>query len=325
MKSFEEILEEIESAYYPRQDTGEMDAYSYEEQTLSEAIDTEIIMHRDIHFGGSFPIMIEYYENEGVGVQENIPIERIRYLYEVEIHTGNNLAPYFLNGSDIERVALAKDTYEKLRELYDLDAEDNRDPLLIADLILSEEEEPEAEILAIAERGGSIVASLIQLLKSDLFSEPFFPGYGLAPLHAATCLGRIADPQSVIPLFEALCHADFYAEEYYRDALIQLGDPAKEFLLDVMASSPITADNQQAASALMAFKDSPEVSQKALELLETGQDSADGVFGIHLVLLCEQLVSKELRKRFEDLLKSGRIPSDAEEDARMIIDVWSRS
>ena len=49
---------------------------------LLDAIDLDILMHKDAHFGGNFDIMIDYYEKEGVGSMPDFETDRI-----IEIQT----------------------------------------------------------------------------------------------------------------------------------------------------------------------------------------------------------------------------------------------
>ena len=37
---------------------------------LTDELDHAILMHKDVHFGGNFSLMIEYYKEEGKGVIE---------------------------------------------------------------------------------------------------------------------------------------------------------------------------------------------------------------------------------------------------------------
>lgn len=320
-KSFEDILNEVNASFAPppREDNPFQE---FEEHTLSDAEDSQILMHRDTHFSGNFPLMIEYYLRDSKGTQKEFTAERLIYLHDVEKHTGENLAPTLLSGADMETVAHARETYKRLRELYESEVETKSNSHLIADMILSEEEMPQKEIDAIVERGSKIVPSLLRLVTTEYFLNPLYPGYGFAPMHAAICLGMIGDPRAIQPLFESLGHLDFFAEEHVIDALKLLGKPSLDFLIDVLASTPVTQDNEKAAMALMAFKEDPRVAETALELLEKEIAGSDETLSTYLVLLCESLSDSSDQARFRALVEEQKIPAFAKEDANLIMKNW---
>jgi len=113
-----------------------------------DTVDIEILMHRDAHFGGSFEIMLEYYEQDGVGVMPDFDIEQIEHLQKIEIDHKQNLAETYLPDAAKDSVEESKRIYHQLREVYDQKGEK-----LISDLILSEEHLPEKEIQALVNQG----------------------------------------------------------------------------------------------------------------------------------------------------------------------------
>jgi hypothetical protein len=199
---------------------------------LADKYDHDILMHRDVHFSGSFPLMIEYYENEGKGTNPEFELKRILHLYEVEKKSGQNLSEVLLEPEEKEEVVRAKKSYEELKNLYE--KEDHKLPKLIADLILTESFEAEEEMKKICEAGKEIVPLLIALVEQHDFYNPLFPGYGHGPAYAATCLGKIKDPRAIPILYEALGRADFFAEEAVLDALQQFAGEAQDFLIKIL-------------------------------------------------------------------------------------------
>jgi hypothetical protein len=300
------------------EDLPEEDAFESEASSLANAEDRMILMHRDAHFAGNFDAMIEYYENEGKGVVQELDLERIRELADYETMTGKNLAVELLTGADAEKVGAARTAYKSLRELYSSKNEQTRGPRLIADLILSEDEVPEEEIATIAAEKGSIVPLLIGLLRSEDFYDSLFPGYGLAPTLAAQCLGKIGDKRALISLFEAIGEANFFSEDYLLDALENIGDPAKEFLLKIMQSEPINFDNERAAIALVRFKDDPDVARKCFQMLQKPVVWKDPALALHLVLACEGLKDSADQELFRALPKNPAFPKILEQDVKVV-------
>ncbi len=284
--------------------------FAGEEFQLNDEIDAAILMHRDIHFGGQFPIMLEYYRKEGVGVMEEFTLERIEELAAYEMRTGTNLAGILLTGADAERVAKAREAYSNLKAIYQSREEKSRHPRLIADLILTEEFEPEAEIAAIIAEKGAIVPTLIELIDSEDFYDPLFPGYGLAPGHALTCLQKIGDKRAIIALFESIGKHDFFNEDTAIHSLLHIGPPAKEFLLKVLKSKPITYDNERAATALVAFEGDEEIAHEAWQILKDLDLRQNLGLAGYLILCCAGLKRPEDREGFLALAKSEKIPRE---------------
>lgn len=289
---------------------------------LINSLENQILMHRDAHFGGSFDVMLEYYENEGKGVFPDFNLTNIQNLDVLERQMQQNLSGVFLSGAEAEAVSKAKDAYKKLRDLYQHPTEKNRHARLLADLILSEEEDPEAEIAAIAAEKSAIVPALLHLLKSEDFHDPLFPGYGHAPALAAKCLGHVGDKRSIISLFEAIGESDFFDDEICFEALKAIGAPAKEFLLKVIQGRHINFDNERAASALIYFKDDLEVSKTCLNLLKEPNVRQHLNFATYLALACEELPEED-RVLFNQIANDPNTPSSLRNDMKVISRTWN--
>lgn len=285
---------------------------------LSDAMDQEILMHRDAHFGGEFSVMLEYYHKGGKGVHSGFELSRIEQLQQWEKEAGENLAPHLLSGVDAETIGRSRDLYKKLRALYETEKVTELYPRLIADLILSEEEEAEEEVQAVVREKNKIIPFLMDIIRSDDFHDPLFPGYGHAPFLAAKCLGLIGDSRSIVLLFDEIGQGDFDNEKMVLRALKTLGEPAKNFLLKVLRSKPLTEANVRAALALIEFKEDLEVGEAALQLLEEGAVLQDVTLATYLILLCEGLQGDSLRDRFKKL----QLPKALLLDYQAILKTW---
>lgn len=290
---------------------------------ISNAIDNSILMHRDAHFGGSFPIMIDYYEKEGKGVNQDFELKRIRELAALEAKNHQNLAAMMLSGPEAEKVSQAKESYKNLRDLYDVKKPKSKIPLLIADLILSEEENPEKEIAAVVAEKGAIVPALIDILRFEDFYDPLFPGYGLAPELATRCLGQIGDKRAIYSLFETIGEADFFNEDAVLAALKRIGDPAKTFLLKVLHGRPLNFDNERAAIALVEFKEDPEVAKTCFDMLKEPDVRRDQVLSTYLLLVCAGLKDPQSRLEFQNLSDDPTFPKNLKLDVKAIVKTWS--
>lgn len=294
----------------------------FEHFPVIDALDHEILMHRDAHFGGQFSIMLDYYKQEGKGVQPELEISRIERLASLEDQLKQNLAALFLEGFEAQKIADAREAYQTLRSIYELKNPKIPYPQLIADLILTEDEEAEAEIAAIAEHKDMIVPALIDLLKNESFYDPLFPGYGQAPFLAAKCLGRIGDKRAIISLFQALGQGDFFEDDQIIMALKAIGKPAQEFLQHVIKGKPLNEDNEKAAIAFIAFKDEEGVADFCFDLLQQPDILKDPCLPIYLVLVCDGLKDPVNRQAFKLMLKSEKLPSNLRADMKAIIQCW---
>lgn len=294
----------------------------FEHFPIVDAVDHEILMHRDAHFGGQFPIMLEYYHQEGKGIQPEFDITRIERLAHLEEQLKQNLAALFLAAHEIQKIADSREAYQKLRAIYEVKKPKNLYPRLIADLILSEEEEPEAEIAAIAAEKDKIVPALIDLLRSEELYDPLFPGYGQAPFLAVQCLGRIGDKRAIIYLFEALGQSDFFADDQIIKALKAIGKPALDFLLHVMNGRPINEDNEKAAIALIAFKDEEEVANHCFDLLQQPDIRKDPCLSTYLVLACAGLKDSARRQAFKNMSQDSHLAPLLREDIKGVMHDW---
>ena len=294
-----------------------------EEFPIAYSIDNLILMHRDAHFGGDFNFMLDYYKKNGRGVSIEFDIERIQEVADTQHAEGKDLSPLFLTGAEAERVANARKLYKNLRGICESSSKKNSIPKLIAELILSEEEELPAVIDAVAAEKTAIVPSLIDLLRSEDFYDPLAPGYGQAPMLAAECLGRIGDKRAIISLFEAIGSGDFFNEDTVLHALKVIGEPAKKFLLTVLQGKPLTSDNDQAAVALIVFKDDPEVSTACLKMLKELDIAKHLPLATYLVLACEGLSSSQEWDELQAIGAKESTPKNIRQDIAVLAKYWT--
>jgi HEAT repeat protein len=283
---------------------------------LIDKTDHDIFMHKDVHFGGSFLVMIDYYKNQGKGIQSEFDLDRIEELYHFEEQSHQNLSDLLLTEEEKELVKTAKDKYFSLRELYQIPSASL--PQKIADLILTEDPEATKEIQALCKLGDPAIPLLLDLLKQDEFFDPLYPGYGLAPAHAATCLGKMRATQAIGPLFEALSKAEFFTEEAILAALFHIGAPAKLFLLNILQKKPINRDNENAAIALLSFKDDPMIVERCFELLQDPALFSHPALFTYLLLVCDSLTEPLQRAQLKKLSEHPNLPSDLKEELHFL-------
>ncbi|MCB1118162.1 MAG: HEAT repeat domain-containing protein [Chlamydiia bacterium] len=284
---------------------------------ILDAVDLEILMHRDAHFGGHFEVMIEYYDNDGVGVQSDFDIKRIRQLAHIEKETDGDLSDLVLPNAARVQVERSKQLYLDLREVHEKD-DPNHHALIFSNLVLSEEEYPEQEIADIIAEGGEMVPLLIDLISSDSFYDPLFPGYGRTPIFAAHCLAELGDEMAIHALFNAMGQENFFTDEAMIKALKSFGDKSKQFLLKALNHKPISKNNEHAAIALMEFSDEPDVASACLQLLPDALSHP--VLATYLIFGCSALSKSSDQQKFKKLAQTAQ--SDLAHEMNVIIKSW---
>lgn len=318
-KSFEDLMRETFAPTVQGENTPDQEV-SNELFPMCDNIDAAIVMHREVHFGGSFSIMIDYYQKGGKGVQPAFTVPRIRQLQALETAAQQDLVEILLTPTDFEKVQEARDAYLRLRQICESqeDEKGNQHPKLLAHLILSEEEEAPEEVEAIVKEGHPIVARLLQMIQSPEFHDSLWPGYGLAPELAAKCVGRIGDTDAIITLFEAIEDYDFFGEDTVFRSLKLIGEPAKRFLLRILEKIPPTKDSERAARALIYFSPDEEVALLCLQLLQISTILNKETLATYLVLNCTGLKKEKDRQAFLELAHNTSISKDLQRDIRSI-------
>lgn len=292
------------------------------ENLLIDEEDRLIVMHRDVHFGANFDVMLSYYGDEKKGAVLDTSLRRIKALRQQEEALGKNIAPLLLTGADAEKVQAAKKMYHSLSTLFER-AESLEVVREIANLILSEEEDSEKASASLIRLGQITVPYLIEIIESPAFKDPLFPGYGLAPSTAAFALGELKAEAAIIPLFELLRDESLEYEEVATAALYKIGDKAKEFLMRQAKKKPITRVNESAALALLPFKQDEQVSTFFLELLQDPEVQKITPFACYLALGCEELPQKK-RLEFQKIAKIPQLAKILREEIELISKYWDK-
>ena len=290
---------------------------------LMDAIDMEILMHRDAHFGASFGEMIDYYEKESVGVMPDFELKRIRELAHIEKETDGDLSSLVLSKSAHSQIEAAKQLYMDLREVYEKDPA-NPHAILLSNLILSEKPHPTEEIAAIVHEGSEMVPLLIDLISSESFYDPLFPGYGRAPLFAAECLAELKDETAIPVLFGALGQENFFTDEAMIKALSSFGKKSKTFLINALKHKPYSRNNEHAAICLLEFGDDPEIASCCLDVLKEVKSLKNNSFAAYLVFGCAGLEKDQERKDFKDLLAKLEPKSDLAREMQIVCSNWNK-
>jgi len=284
---------------------------------LLNAVDIEILTQRNAHFGGSFDVMIDYYERDGVGAMPDFSLSRLKELSAIEKQQGHDIYADFVPALEQELVEKSKAVYLDLRKVYGTQ-KPNAISTLVSDLILSEEEHPKGEIEALVRKGDDAISPLIDLLRSNMFYHPLFPGYGRSPVFAAKALAKIGNPKAVPALFEAMGQENFFTDDAMIAALTQFGDRAKEFLLKILQKKPYNKDNEHAIIVLTAMDDDPTVAHISLEMLR----DESPFFAQYLVFACAGLKTKEDREQFKMLRENSQYPNYIKQEMDIVIKNW---
>lgn len=258
---------------------------------FSDTLDHLILMHRDVHFGGSFHLMIDYYKKDGLGIQEEFDIDRILFLKEQEELQGNEALEDLLSDSEKAAVEEALAMYRELKKVS-LDEQGPSLARAIADLIFSEEEFPTKEIHSVVSFKEKALEPLHALIDSPSLYDPLFPGYGFAPLRAARALRLLGDLRSLPILFSALRFEQFWMDEEIIQVFSELQGESIPFLLKKLQGKPLSKENEYAAMLLSNFTNEA-IAQEVLVFLLSKEPFSNEVFVSYLLLCLTGFSSKK--------------------------------
>ena len=231
--------------------------------------DTLLLMHCDVHFSQNFELMADYYSTDGLGADPDISLRRIIDFAKLSREQAIYLFTHLITPDKLPWINKAKDTYEKLREVYE-SKDTNLGACLVSDLILSEEEDTSEEEQAIFKYGASLVPALEAILLSDLYHNPLSPGYGNAPMRALRSLKLFKDNPVIMTVFQSLGIGedpfyDFQAASYF----LSFEKEAKDFLFLQLQSEKVSDDHRKALFCLAEFELSEEDLLKVLHIWES--------------------------------------------------------
>lgn len=265
------------------------------------AIDLDILMHKDAHFGGNFSIMIDYYKEDGVGVMPDFELTRIEELAALEKSLGTSLSLDLLPSQATMQVEKSKKMYQSLRDVYA--GQSANIATKISDLILTEKEFPEEEIEALLESKEACFEPLVHIVSSVDFYDPLFPGYGRTPIFAAMALEKLQDKRALPYLFAALGQENFFTDDAIIRAIISFKEDGKAFLLKRLIQEPISKENVHAIMALTTLEDDEDVAKLSLALLEKESVRKNENFMRYLIFASSGLKHETDRMRFIALKK----------------------
>jgi len=106
------------------------------------------------------------------------------------------------------------------------------------------------------------------------------------------------------------------------EALVNIGEPAKEFLLQILKSRPLTQDNPNAAFVLISFCADPQVPIACFEQLQHLEVQEKPLLTTYLLCNCQFLSSAFYRNAFIKMAKDSSISSDLRQEMQHIINEW---
>lgn len=283
--------------------------------------DSAILLHRNCHFAGDFAKMISHYRAEGRGFQVEFSTERLEKLMRIENKLNIDLSELLLTDHQKKWQQQALNSYKIFRDKI---TRFSHNPVqgAIAELVLSETEEPTENLSKVQAFGIQAVEPLIEILRSSQLFDPLFPGFGLAPELAAKCLGLIADPRAIPHLFAKIGEVGFFMEDVVIEALKKIGHFSRDFLLQKLQSQPFSEENQKAAFALVHFRGDFSVAATGYLLLIDERTKDRSCFMNSLVMICEGLAGTSLAASFCRLQDDDTFPQLTRQDVRDVVRNW---
>jgi len=287
---------------------------------LFDEEDHAILMHREAHFASSFETMLQAYKEESPASVLDIDSDRIYELMLLEKKLGKNIAPLILHAQDALVISRIRKMYRLFREVL----EEEKNPLFcaIAELILLEDpfDVVEKKCLAVRE---SIISSLITIIQNDVLYNPLFPGYGMAPIHAAHIIAKLKAKEAIPYLFCMLDQDSFDVQNAALKALSEIGDEAKEFCIKNLESRPLTKNNELAAMALASFDCDDAVAKALLRQLADSTVLQKEPLIFYILSSCEILPEK-FRPEFFEILKNTTVAKEVQQEILLLTKMWKK-
>ncbi len=326
----EKLIDSIVSRSYIVQESEDEDSYEIDDYNdefsdvsdddwegdynpILDEEDVLILLEREVHFSGSFKMMLSYYTDENhKGIHEDVSLQRIQELMHIEEALQRNLASLVLRGSDAEQVVRFKKMYQEMRDIlskyYDslpISQQSEIPPpyILLLECILSEEP-VEVLVEAHAEYFRQNPSLLYPIVQSSMLYNHLAPGYGKAPLLAISILNSLQDTQAMEILFDQLYSIDHEDQPELDEALLfalrSFGPVVKQKMLRFIENRPLGHEGEKALHVLLEFLPDEEISKIALDQLMK-QDIASTQALSYLALLLESLPDED-RMRFQKWL-----------------------
>lgn len=270
-----------------------------------------ILIHRDLHFGGDWEVMLHYYQEHKKGVF--FSLEEIEALMEATAELEEPLALHLLGEEERRILAGGLERYAHIREEIER-GEEGEKAHALASLILAEEEEEEEALERVISLGEEMVPLLAEVIHSAELLSPFSPGFGEAPLLAIHALGEIGGEGAVVPLFEALAHGDAREEEALL-ALNKLEEVATPFAKRLLESEgPMTRDQERAALFLTHLEKEEEADLASLlqKLHDPSLRSSHTLLAATIESLLPLIQKEEEHQELLELLKGVSLPPPLE-------------
>lgn len=282
--------------------------------------DRWILMYRDVHFSGNFELMLEYFQNGGIGCHPEIDEDDIMRLANFEGRQGCNLSDVCLSEIEQERVEEAQKEYQRLRDLFENPKKEELPARWLVRLIFAEEAHPLKEIAAVVHFYKELKPVLREILLSGKYEDTLSPGYGKAPLRVLRVLFHVKDVECIPLLFSLMQRNDFSFDSAVVRTLVSMGEPARAFLEKVMASKICTLDNENAAIALCSFPSAYSTERLAVETLDKIDWHHHFDFANYLINLCIETQDPSLRSRLQAWCRDVHKPQELRQEIAFWMD-----
>ena len=232
--------------------------------TLDE-LDVSLLMQKNIHFGGSFQEMLEYYQDVSLlEHRDDIDIDRVSYLKEVE-DAGTDLEE-LLDEQTLEEIEDKKSLYSQIED----QAADSNNPeeQAIANLILCSEFDVEDEIITAANLGDDIVPYVLKIIERDDFYSKISPGQGRAPASAIRVLIALRDNSAILLLFSRMFNISTYTEGVFMQYFREFEAETKELIRRMLSGKTWSLDHERALSIATYLSFNQEIADECFAIIK---------------------------------------------------------
>ena len=171
---------------------------------VEEEIVCDILLHKKVHFGDSFDVMLKYYEeDEHIGIISGITKDIID-VYHMVLQD-DTLEDKLFDNHHFDQIEHALEQYRSIKALVEIKGAYNGIYQLFVDLVFSEnEKDGYIETILSHQHRDIVLDQASKIIEDPRYYSNLSPGYGLLPVTMMRLVGRTKDKQWIKPLFNAL-------------------------------------------------------------------------------------------------------------------------
>jgi hypothetical protein len=218
---------------------------------VEEELVCDILLHKKVHFGDSFDVMLKYYEEEEhIGIINGITKKDIIDVYQMVLQD-ETLEDKLVDNHHLDQIEHALEQYRSIKTLIEIKGEYNDIYQLFVDLVFSEnDKEGYIETILNHKHKDIVLDQASKIIEDPRYYSNLSPGYGFLPISMMKLVGRTKDKRWMKPLFNALLRYGSSYDDVILTVMAGYHDQVKQSMLQKLQSTPYSKDNERAALIL---------------------------------------------------------------------------